>query len=125
IAITLTRKSAKRAYLCYWAWQIAKGHCLATSVPPMDGVDIDWVHIDEKGNYHHEKSRKAAQEMVDAFKIDTLRSPPPLNDHYIRGLAMDMVPSWGGNLTIKKKDGTTVTIKTEPRNGDNVELHKV
>src|SRR5690606_31573414 len=26
IAITLTRKSAKRAYLCYWAWQIAKGH---------------------------------------------------------------------------------------------------
>jgi hypothetical protein len=124
-AVTLTRKSSQRAYLCHWAWQVAKGHCLATSVPAMEGVDIDWIHIDEKGNFSDEKSRKGAQEMVDAFLIGSMRSPPPLNDHHIRGLAMEMSPSWNGDLVIKKQDGTDVTIKTEPKNGNNAELHQV
>jgi hypothetical protein len=114
--INATRRPKERAYLMHWAWRIAKQNYDASKVTPMAGVNINWNHGDQA------TSRRAAQEMVDAYAIDNLKVEPALNSHHIAGNAADMEVSWSGDLSIKKADGTTRTITSQPRDHTNADL---
>jgi len=65
VAVTETKRSAKRAYLSHWSWKIALGKCKPSEATAMDGVDIQWDHRKD------EESKKGAQEMVDGFRLMT------------------------------------------------------
>lgn len=116
VSISATFRPKQRAYLMHWAWQIARAGFDAALVPPMAGVDIGWVHATPV------KSRKAARDMVAAYGIVF---KPALNSKHTEGLAIDMTISWSGNLKIRRRDATTLTIGSQPRDGGNAELQKV
>lgn len=116
VDITATRRPAERAYLMHWAWKIAKQNYNARRVPAKEGVNIDWWH----GN--QADSRLAAQEMVEAYKINNLKIPPSLRSYHIVGKAIDMVVSWSGDLTIKNPKGTDILITTSPKNHTNAAI---
>ena len=61
VTISATFRPPERAYLMHYAWAIAHGEISPRDVPPMAGVDIEWVHSSGAG------SRAAAQEMVEAY----------------------------------------------------------
>jgi len=91
-------------------------------VPPMTGVDIDWVHKDKQGKPDVDASKKAASEMAKAYSI---AYKPALKSRHTEGLAIDMGISWTGDLKIKAATGKDVTIKSNPRDGGNKELQAV
>jgi hypothetical protein len=51
--------------------------------------------------------------------------PPARNSRHNEGRAIDMTITWSGDLTIEKKDGTSTTISSSPKNGRNTDLHIV
>lgn len=116
VEIASTRRSADRAYLMHYAWAIAHGEVKPAAVPAREGVAIRWDHGDEA------KSKKAAEEMVKRFGMAHQASP---KSRHISGKAIDMSIRWTGALTIKNKAGKAVKIASEPRTGDNKELHAV
>jgi len=109
----------------HWAWLIAKRNLDPATVPPMDGVDINWVHEDAEGNYSRQMSVAAAQAMVLGFAIDRLGIAPALLSRHTLGYAIDMDISWRGALDIPDADGNIVQIKTLPRSGLNLQLRRV
>jgi hypothetical protein len=113
VDISATYRPKERAYLMHWAWEISKGHVDPAKVSPMPGVAISWDH----GSLA--KSRAAANEMVVASQMAFTAA---LNSRHTEKRAIDMTISWSGTLSIKKKDGTTVNISTQPRNGGNPQL---
>jgi len=90
----------------------------------MSGVNILWAHM-VNGAYSEADSKAGAQDMVDGFGMQRLRTAPALTSNHITGNAIDMSISWTGDLTIAKADGTSVTITSEPRTGMNVDLQAV
>jgi hypothetical protein len=50
---------------------------------------------------------------------------PALNSRHTEAHAIDMSISWVGDLVIAKADGTSVTITSAPRDGNNASLHQV
>jgi hypothetical protein len=116
VDISATYRPKERAYLMHWAWEISKGHVDPAKVSAMPGVAIRWDH----GSLA--KSRAAAREMAAAFGMAFTAA---LNSRHTEKRAIDMTISWGGTLSIKKKDGSTVAIANQPRNGGNSELVKV
>jgi hypothetical protein len=64
----------------------------------------------------------AAGAMVQAFR---LRYGPGRESRHVGGRAVDLAISWSGDLTIRRKDGKSVTITSLPRNGENLDLHRV
>lgn len=123
IVIGTTRRSEVRAWLMHYAWVIAYG-----GEPPQDDphqTGIVWDHGDPK------KTKDAARAMKDAFAMAHIAV---LNSHHIEGNAIDWTITWTGDLTIKKQNGESVTITTEPRHGGmkgatlpygNTDLHAV
>jgi hypothetical protein len=103
-----TKRPEERAYLLHFSVEVKNGTTAPKDVPKKDGVDIVWDHTDDA------KSKKAAGEMVDAFKIV---GPAALVSNHIAGNAIDMkfdftkmVKDKDGNYTITyKKDGKDVT----------------
>ena len=71
---------------------------------------------------HFGESLAAAAGMVETYG---LVYRPARNSRHNEGRAIDMTISWSGDLTISKKDGSTATIATYPRTGDNLELHAI
>ncbi len=116
VEIASTRRSAERAYLMHYAWAVAHGEVKAGAVPVREGVAIRWDHGDEA------KSKKAAEEMVKLFGMVHQAS---LTSRHISGKAIDMSVRWKGTLTVKDRAGKAVKIDTDPRDGDNKELHTV
>ncbi|MBY0294752.1 MAG: hypothetical protein K2X71_01760 [Methylobacterium sp.] len=116
VRISATFRPAERAYLMHWAWQIARKAVAPFAVPAMAGVPIQWDH----GTLA--KSRKAAQDMVNGYGIV---HRPALKSRHTDALAIDMTIAWSGALAIRQKNGTTLTIGTQPRNGSNSHLIKV
>ncbi len=114
--INATRRPKERAYLMHWAWNIAKQNTDVSTAPAMLGVNINWNHGSQ------EKSRQAAQEMVNAYGIQNLDVAPSLGSRHIYGKAVDMEVSWMGDLSIKTVDGSTQVISSEPRNHTNTDL---
>jgi hypothetical protein len=114
-----TLRSKERAHVFHYAWEVKEGNIKASAVPAMAGVDIVWDHGDDA------KSKAGAQEIITAAGVVTLAA---LTSRHILGKAIDWNITWTGDLKIKKKDGTEVEIKSEPRNGGdpgNTELHEV
>ena len=56
-----------------------KGLVDPRSVPPHDGVDIAWTHLDAQGAYDRAASIAAAQAMVDAYGMQNLQVAPALD----------------------------------------------
>ncbi len=71
------------------------------SVPPMAGVDIEWVH----GSLG--KSVGAAKEMVSAYKVV---KEPSLTSNHISGLAIDMTLTDYVTKEVKLANGTMQKI---------------
>lgn len=115
VSIEATFRPPERAYLMHYAYKIANGEIAAKNVPPMAGVDINWVHPTNRA------SVAAAQAMVNGYGIVY---GPALTSRHSEGAAIDMSISWSGALKIKKKDGTEVSIGA-PRGGGNTSLHAV
>jgi hypothetical protein len=103
-----TKRPEERAYLLHFAVDVKNGATAPKDVPKKDGVDIIWDHGDDA------KSKKAAEEMADAFKIV---GPAALISNHIAGNAIDMkfdftkmVKDKDANYTITyKKDGKDVS----------------
>jgi hypothetical protein len=121
VEISATLRPPERAYLMQGAWDIAHGKDPRT-VPPMAGVDIDWVVRDADGNPDLDATREIAEQMVKAYAIKTR---PVLNGLHITGQAVDMDIGWHDFLEIADKDGTSHRIASLPRDGTNPDLARV
>lgn len=118
VVISATLRPVERAYLMHWSWRIVHG-VNPSSVPAMEGVNIEWVHP------RPEASIQAAQDMVNAYGMSRLGVAPALNSRHTEGNAIDMSISWRGNLRITKADGAISVITSEPRSGMNTDLHAI
>ncbi|MTW31719.1 peptidoglycan-binding domain-containing protein [Pseudoduganella danionis] len=125
VTISATFRPIERAYLMHWAWLIAKAEKDPRKVPAMGGVNIQWDHQSEDGEYLHLPSVDAAKAMTRAYGIDGLGIAPALTSRHTAGRAVDMSIRWNGPLTIQSAEGNTVHILREPRTGMNLELHRV
>ncbi|WP_235992957.1 peptidoglycan-binding domain-containing protein [Pseudomonas sp. p50(2008)] len=125
VNIAATLRPAQRAFLMHWAWKIVNADADPKTIPTRDGVNIEWSHVDEKGEFCSERSIVAAREMVDAYGLKKLRVAPALRSRHIEGNAIDMAISWTGTLSITDALGSTIHITTAPRTGMNTDLHAV
>lgn len=125
VVINGTLRDLRRAYLMHWSWRIVKAHVDPQSIPSMNGVCINWSHLDRSGNYSRVASIAGASEMVKAFGMERLGVAPSLTSRHIIGSAIDISISWQGNLLIVDSLGNTVEIKTPPWSGMNLQLHRV
>ena len=121
VDISATYRPPERAYLMHYAWEIAHGTD-PSKVPAMSGVDIEWVHKDKQGKVDLAASKKAAQEMVQAYHM---AHQAVLKTRHEEGLAVDMDITWSGELKINDGNKKLVTIKTSPQNNNNKELQAV
>lgn len=119
LRITSTFRPPERAYMMHFAWKIVRGLIAPKDVPPKPGVAIIWDHGDFAA------SKRGAQEMVDGFGLGHLNVAPALNSRHTERKAIDVKIAWNGTLTIRRADGQSVTIPSEPRNGINPDLMKV
>jgi len=123
VTISDTLRRPERAYLMHYCFLIARQGLDAATVPPMAGVDIQWVHTNGAGQPDAAASKAAAQAMVSAYGIVF---GPVLASRHSQGLAVDMDIHWQNNLVIATADGTPQTISSVPRTGaGNTDLHKV
>jgi len=117
IRITSTRRPHERAYLMHFCWKIANKKIEPKDVPKEPGVDIQWDH----GN--KEKSIKAAQEMVDFFKI---AYPAARVSNHTLGKAIDMYITWKESFTVGSLPDGSHRGLDEPSNSvDNHDLHEI
>jgi len=72
--------------------------------------------------YGFRPSVMAASQMVQGFG---LASRPAEQSRHSRGLAVDLVIRWAGDLEISDASGQTRVIRTLPRTGSNTTLHSV
>ncbi|MCY9515901.1 hypothetical protein [Paenibacillus apiarius] len=105
VTVTSTLRPKERAYLMHYSYKISKGQISPKDVPSMSGVNIQWVHPNDDSKYTN--SKKAAAEMVAAYSIV---AAPALDSDHIRGNAIDMNSPVTKKTTIKKADGTSITI---------------
>lgn len=118
ITVSATYRPPQRAYLMHWSWKIAHG-TPPSSVPPMDGVNIEWVHPTL------DASVRAARDMVNAYGMQSLQIPAALISRHTQRKAIDMTISWTGTLAIRNSVGELITIASTPRTGMNAILKQV
>jgi len=116
VIVTDTFRPPERVYLMHWAFAIAHGTANPAKVPPMEGVDIQWVHTDASGDPDAPATKAAAAAMVKAYGI--VFAPAAASRH-TEGLAVDMTITWQGSLTVNDASGAPVTISAPPFNGTN------
>jgi len=122
VKVSATKRAAKRAYLFHWSWKIALGKAKPSEATALAGVDIEWDHGDAA------KSKAGAQEMVTGFGLAVppkSNVAPSLTSNHIAGNAIDMDITWSGEIKVKKKDGTEVSIAYICDPNANVKLHGV
>jgi hypothetical protein len=122
ITIADTLRPAQRAYLMHFAYSIAREGLDPATVPAKPEVDIQWVHPASTGVTSRQASKAAAERMVQGYGI---AFKPALQSRHTEGKAIDMSIAWIGDLVIAKADGTSVTVTSAPRTGDNASLQKV
>ena len=122
VKVSSTYRPAERAYLMHYAYRIARAGLDPRDVPPMDGVNICWVQRDVQGNPDLVASKKAAADMVVAYNMAYAAA---LDSRHTERRAIDLTISWQGDLDIVDGNGRMVGIKSEPRTGNNRELHAV
>jgi hypothetical protein len=106
----------------HFSFAVARESLDPGAVPAMAGVDIQWMHQTPAGRPDLAASKMAAEQMVLGYGIVF---KPALTSRHIEGKAIDMTISWQGDLKIATAAGTTVTITSLPRSGDNTDLHAV
>jgi len=122
VKVGSTRRDAKRAYLFHWSWLIGLEKIKASEAKAMTGVDINWDHGDAA------KSKAGAKEMIDGFGLAVPPKStvaPSLTSNHIAGKAIDMDITWTGELKVKKKDGTVVSVPFVANPNSNHKLHAV
>lgn len=122
VTISSTRRPDERAYLMHFAWRVFKQTINPQNVTGHPRVNIEWVHRKTDGSVDLAASRAAAKAMVFAYDI---AFPPARKSRHTEGRAIDMTIKWKGNLVIKKRDSSTMTITGAPRNGFNLALRRV
>lgn len=115
ISISQTLRPPERAYLMHWAWQIGRKGFNPAQVPPMAGVNIQWIHPQQSA------SRAAAEAMVKAFE---LVFEPALKSRHTEGLALDMNVRWTGKKIVKDASGAPVTLDSSNGHESNPILHQ-
>jgi len=107
----------------HYAAMIGKGQDPA-AIPPMTGVDIDWVHRDAHGNVDVAATRRAAEAMAAGYEIVY---PAALVSRHTQRLAIDMDIAWLSDvLRVAAGDGTTVDISALPKSGaHNLAMHQL
>ena len=125
VNIAATLRPPQRAWLMHWCWSIVKQQTDPRTIAPLDGVAVNWVHVDAQGNFDAIASVAAAEDMVEAYGMQGLNVAPALKSNHISGTAVDMAISWNGNLTIRQRDGSAVQITSLPRTGMNPDLKTV
>ena len=118
LRINSTFRPPERAYMMHFAWSIVRGLIAPNQVPARPGVAIIWDHGDAAA------SLRGAQQMVDGFGLGQLNVAPALNSRHTERKAIDVKIEWNGTLRIKRADGQSVAIASEPRNGINPDLMK-
>lgn len=116
VIVNSTRRNATRAHLMHYSWKVAYGEIDPKDVPKHGNLNIEWDHGDLQ------KSRKAAEEMVNLFNMAYNAS---LTSNHIRGKAIDMNISWKGMLVITRPASLLKRIESRPRTGQNRELHEI
>jgi hypothetical protein len=122
VKVRATTRDAKRAYLFHWSWLIALDKSKPSAATAKTGVDIEWDHGDAA------KSKAGAKEMVAGFGLAVppkSNVAPALKSNHIAGNAIDMDVTWTGELKVKKKDGTIVSVPFFTNPNLNVKLHAV
>ncbi|USX14051.1 D-alanyl-D-alanine carboxypeptidase family protein [Oxalobacteraceae bacterium OTU3CAMAD1] len=119
VRISSTYRPLKRSYLMHWCWQIKYKYVQPEDVPPMAGVDINWVHPTPAA------SLEAAKQMVQAFDMNALNTAPALRSLHNEGQAIDMSISWRGTVSVKDGSGKLIEVKTLPRSGMNSQLKAI
>lgn len=122
VTIDDTLRPPERAYLMHFSFRIAREAMDPAIVPAMQGVDVQWVHLDSQGRPDLPASRAAAEEMVQGYGV-VFR--PALTSRHTEGRAIDMTIGWRGNLTISNARGDRTTIASLPRSGENTALQRV
>jgi D-alanyl-D-alanine dipeptidase len=122
VTVADTLRPPQRAYLMHYSFAIAREGLHPSEVPPMAGVDIQWLHTDAGGDTDINGSTEAAEQMVQGYGI---AFRPALTSRHTDGCAIDMTITWQDDLTVARADGTRVTISTAPRSGDNADLHQL
>jgi hypothetical protein len=117
--INSTLRPEERAYMMHWSWRIVRQNLDPRDVPDFPGVNILWWH----GNFTD--SIRGANEMVNGFGIAGLNTPPALQSHHTRGLAIDLKINWNGSLKIKRKNNTEAVINSTPKDNTNPDLIEV
>jgi D-alanyl-D-alanine dipeptidase len=122
VSIADTLRPPERAYLMHFAFSIARENLDPAAVPAKAGVDIQWVHPATPSVTSAKASQDAAEKMVQAYGI---AFKPALGSRHTEGRAIDMSIAWIGDLVIAKADGTSITVTSAPRSGDNSSLQHV
>jgi hypothetical protein len=122
VTIADTLRPAQRVYLMHWSYAIANGMANPAKVPLLPDVDIQWVHTDSGGAPDSVATNAAAAAMVRAYGIVFA---PAIASRHTEGLAIDFTVTWNGDLTIKDARQSPIEITSTPRNGGNLDLHKV
>jgi hypothetical protein len=107
VRIAATFRPRERAYLMHYCCKIASGEISADKVPPMKGVDIEWVHRDATGRMDVAATRAAARDMMQAYVI---RYPAALSSRHTQRRAIDMTITGFKDKTVKDSDGKDVRI---------------
>jgi len=107
VRISATHRPKERAYLMHYCCKIANCEIAPDKVPPMDGVDIDWVHCDPAGKMDIEASRAAAREMMQAYVI---QFPAALSSRHTERRAVDMTITCFKDKTVKNAAGEDAAI---------------
>ncbi len=119
VRISATYRPVQRSYLMHWCWQIKYKYVEPENVPPLAGVDINWVHPTPAA------SMEAAKQMVQAFDMSELNTAPALYSLHNEGKAIDMSISWTGTVNVKDGDDKLIEVRTTPRSGMNSQLKAI
>jgi hypothetical protein len=123
VGVNATLRPAARAYLMHWSFCIAREDFDPAQVPAMPGVNIDWVHRDEKGNTFLAACKLAAEQMVQGYDI---AFKPVLVSRHTQGLAIDMNIAWTRvALIIVDVNGKKIRISGGNKDGSNPKLQDV
>lgn len=118
VTISATYRPPQRSYLMHWCWMIKHGTNPAT-VPPLEDVNIEWVHPTAAA------SLAAAREMASAYGMNNLHTPPALHSNHNVRKAVDMGISWTGSVSVEDAGGNLVNVTTTPRTGMNAKIIQV
>ena len=123
VEIADTLRRPERGFLMHYSFRIARSGDDPAQIPPMAGLDIQWLHKTLTGAPDPANSKAAAEQMVVGYDI---AFEPSLTSRHFVGKAIDMSIRWLNTLVIQTAAGVTTAITSSPKDGAvNPDLHKV